>query len=195
MIYVISEDNYFSIGLMAMFDYQEISATLINIDSFYDFDIGKQDIILLCTHSRANSQMINQLVFNSNSRIIYFVDEDIDKLTFRLNGKSVISKKLSGEQAIAAINNIYVNNRYSSNISLSQKETLVMNLLVKQKNAHSIAKMLNISMKTVFAHKLNALHKMGFGHLNACSVLLYERVFQDRFEYEQIKRKLPYYIE
>jgi DNA-binding CsgD family transcriptional regulator len=183
MIYVLSEDNYFALGIMETFNTQGLNATLISIANFHDFNIGKHDIILLCTHSRANSQVINELIDYSNSKIIYFVDEDIEKHTIKMNGKSVISKKHTGKQVIDFLNKILYKGVFASSISLSYKEVLVMDLLVKQKNAHNIAKILNMSPKTVFSHKLNALHKMGFGHLNACSVLLYERVFQSRFEY------------
>lgn len=180
MIYAISEDNFFTIGLAFTLSEVNIEVTHISIYDFSKITVKKDDIVLLCAHSRTHNQMLSQIVAKTIARVIYFVDADLEKHGFILNCRGVISKRLAQKELVDLLHSLIRHERTIITISLSKNEVMVMNMLVQEKNAHLIAKILKISAKTVFAHKLNALSKMGFKHLNSRSVLLYESVYQTR---------------
>lgn len=180
MIYFISEDNFFTLGLISTLREVNIKARHINIYDFHNITVNNGDIILLCAHSRAHNQMLSRIVDKTKGRVIYFVDADIDKHSFIMNSRGIISKKLTQDELINLLSSLLRNERTIISVSLSKNEVMVMNMLAQEKNAHMIAKILKISAKTVFTHKLNAVNKMGFKHLNSRSVLLYESVFQTR---------------
>ncbi|WP_025121473.1 MULTISPECIES: LuxR C-terminal-related transcriptional regulator [unclassified Serratia (in: enterobacteria)] len=180
MIYAISEDNFFTIGLLSTLYAVNIEVKHINICDFHNIIVNNDDIILLCTHSLIHNRILNQIVDNTISRVIYFVDADIYKHNFTLHCRGVISKKLAQHELINFLNILLNNERSITSISLSKSEVRIMNMLAQEKDAHMIGRLLKISAKTVFTHKLNALHKMGFHHLNSRGVLLYESIFQTR---------------
>ncbi len=181
MIYVITEDNYFAMGLMAILENADINANHISIDEFNSLadTVEHNDIILLCAHSRTNSLALSRLAKKTDGKVIFFIDttSEIKALTFSYKG--VISKKSPTEELIEQINTLVRKNRTNA-IYLSRQETIVMDLLAKQQDVYRIAQQLKLSSKTIFSHKVNALKKLGLDHLNARSVLLYERIFQTR---------------
>lgn len=180
MIYLISEDNFFAIGVMTTLNAAGIKVAHTTIEEFNNLNVISSDIVLLCAHSRSNSQALSQLIRETEGRVVYFVDALLDEHIVRLNSKGVIFKKTSKDELVKTIKNMLNGELHITSIYLSQKEVTIMNLLTQQKNVYSISKLLNISVKTVFTHKLSALHKLGLNRLNARSVLLYESVFQSR---------------
>ncbi len=182
MIYVISEDNFFAIGVMAVLEKANMNVIHVSLDEFRRVSayIGVKDIILMCVQSRLNSLALGKLARSTGGKVIFFIDTAVEKSDFDIYYKRIVSKKALKEELITSIK-FLESKLFIDYISLSQQEVVVMDLFLQQKNAYHIAEKLNLSAKTVFAHKLNALRKLGLSHLNARSMLLYECIFQTRF--------------
>lgn len=181
MIYVITEDNYFAIGIIAILNNAGITVNHVGIQEFnaLDDNVDHNDIILLCAQSRTDSLALTRLAKRTDGKVIFFIDIAAEIKAFKFLYKGVISKKSPKEELIELISIAVRKNREHA-IHLSKQETIVMDLLAQQQTAYRIARRLNLSEKTVGAHKVNALRKLGLHHLNARSVLLYERIFQTR---------------
>ncbi|CAI1657645.1 LuxR C-terminal-related transcriptional regulator [Serratia fonticola] len=181
MIYVITEDNYFAAGIMAILTNADIHASHVSINEFnvLDDNVDHNDIILLCAQSRTDSLALTRLAKRTDGKVIFFIDTTLKIKTLNFSYKGVISKKSLKEELIELISIAVRKNRESA-VYLSRQEKIVMDLFAQQQDAYHIARRLNLSEKTVGAHKVNALKKLGLHHLNARSVLLYEHVFQTR---------------
>jgi DNA-binding CsgD family transcriptional regulator len=179
MIYIISEDNFFALGLIATLKQSEIVATCLSLDELSRIkdSISGYDIILTCSQSRENSESLTHMIKELDAKIIYFIDIALEKGRLSIDHHGLLSKKTKSDELIDFLRNLSNRSRIKS-IVFSGRETVIMDLLAEQKDAFRIAKLLNVSVKTVFAHKLNAIKKMGTSHLNARSILLYERIFK-----------------
>lgn len=179
MIYIISEDNFFTLGLIASLKTAELNAIHI---SLYEFGRIKEqlkdnDIVLGCIQSRENSLLLSKLAQHVECKVIHFIDTVFEKNIIETYRKKLISKKVDKVELISTIKFFEVRDCLRP-VTFSKSETTIMDLLTQQKDAFRISKLMGISPKTVFAHKLNALKKMGFNHLNSRSILIYESVFK-----------------
>ncbi|HBE9181139.1 TPA: hypothetical protein KNH08_004065 [Serratia fonticola] len=179
MIYIISEDNFFTLGLVCTLKQSGIVATYLSLDdlSINKDYISRSDIVLTCTQSREYSQALTHRLKELDAKIIYFIDIALEKGKLSIDHHGLLSKKTKRQELIDFLRNMHNRSRINT-IVFSGRETVIMDLLAEQKDAFRIAKLLNLSVKTVFAHKLNAIKKMGTSHLNARSILLYERIFK-----------------
>lgn len=179
MIYVISEDTYFSIGIGALLKNAEIEVHCISLDTFFNIntDIESNDIVLLCAQSRANSMVLAKLARNTEGKVVFFIETIEKNNIFHDYSRGIISKKTSKEDLVTLIQSL--NDKFViSPMLLSEMETVVMDMFVQQHTAYNIARLLKLSEKTISTHKTNALRKLGLSNLNVRSVLLYERIFQ-----------------
>lgn len=179
MIYIISEDYFFTTGLTSLLQLANMNAIPISLYEFSMLNsyITNTDIILMCIQSRDAVAALTKLTRHSLGKIIYFIDTAIEKVVFNEECVSLLSKKISSFKAIKTIKRLSTRSSTRSALFSSQ-EVIIMDLLTEQKDANRIARKLKLSVKTVCAHKMNALRKMGVNQLNARSILLYESIFK-----------------
>jgi DNA-binding CsgD family transcriptional regulator len=183
MIYVISEDIFLCKGIITIFNNIDKDVVAININhenfTYLVGHVTSNDIILLCAQSRGNSRALSRLARITDATAFYFIDTITKERILLLPNTRVISKKSTAEELVELTQNV---NREMKPpiVSLTRKEIIVMDMLTQQHDAYRIAELMHLSAKTVFAHKMNALRKLGLSHLNARSILLYERCFQSR---------------
>lgn len=178
MIYVISEDNFFAIGLMATLEDAGMLAFHTNAEGFgkaMSF-VTERDIILFCAESRPCSFTLAQLAQRTKGKVVSFIDTVTNENIVKFNSICVMSKKISKKRFIDSIKSLE-DGHIIKCIYLTEREKRVMNLFAQQEGVPRIARILKLSQKTVSGHKSNALHKMRLNHLNARSVFLYETVF------------------
>lgn len=178
MIYVISEDNIFAIGLMATLEDAGMRAFHTNAEGFDEVMnfVTERDIILFCAESRPCSFTLAKLAQRTQGKVVSFIDTVTNENIVKFNSICVMSKKISKKCFINSIKSL-ADGHVIKCIHLTEQEKSVMDLFAQQKGVPRIARILNLSHKTVSGHKSNALHKMRLNHLNARSVFLYETVF------------------
>ncbi|HGM5491311.1 TPA: response regulator transcription factor [Serratia fonticola] len=182
MIYIISDDNYFSLGAEEIFLSAREKVTTINANSHKDklrtLSFTSSDVLILSVENAEIITLMLAIARFSSSKVLFVVDNTSERTMININSWSqgVLSKKTPTHLFARVVD---IDMSYLKAVPLlTLRETCVMNYLAQGKTPYKISKELNISIKTVCAHKISALRKLGLNHLNARSVLIYERIFQ-----------------
>lgn len=182
MIYISSEDSYLAQGLEAIFRFENKSVMTIdvniNLEQLQLINFTYQDTLILAVENINIITLLLAFARFNGTNILLVVDNLTDKAMFNIDtwSQGVISKKTPVHFFSRLIDGRigYMKDKPY----LTARETHVMDYLAKGKTPYSISMELKISIKTVCAHKMNALRKLGLNHLNARSVLIYEKIFQ-----------------
>lgn len=178
MIYLVSDDNYFKLGVEVIIGSIKKSVVIINVnDEFITPELTYNDTLIICVE---NIKIITKFITTTRCcrvNTLLVMDNASKKTMMRINtwSQNVISKKMKKEDFSRFLDTGFSNMRTPS--FLTDREICIMHALSKEKTHYSISKSLNISMKTVSGHKANALRKLGLGHLNVRSILIFEAIF------------------
>lgn len=182
MITIISDDNYFVLGADALLKQSGYQVAIIDIHKLnYPVNSQQNDIILLSSNDR--NLIHNVLLFAGieNRRVIQMIDGHTPSDMW---ADGVLSKKTATHEfprIIKYILNLKVKDCLKD---LTLREVEIMDKLLKGKKNHAISREMRISEKTVSAHKLNALKKLGLTGLNSRAILIYGS-YQNRLQIQR----------
>lgn len=185
MINIISDDQFFLLGAMETLRLSGRPVRAIDIEQVNNLDtlsFGVDEMILI---SSENDVLINNtllLAYACGIKVISVLDDASGLETNQSWAYGVISKKTRLPNFTKSIDAIVGNNiHWLAGFTLREME--VMNELLKGKSTQMISREMVISQKTVSAHKVNALKKMGLSRLNAHAITvygLYKNILQQR---------------
>ncbi|AYM91145.1 TPA: LuxR C-terminal-related transcriptional regulator [Serratia fonticola] len=182
MITIISDDSYFVLGAQALLTHSGYQVATIDIHKLNrPVNSQQNDIILLSSNNR--NLIHNVLLFAGveNRRVIQMIDGNTPSDMW---ADGVLSKKTATHEfprIIKYILNLKVKDCLKD---LTLREVEIMDKLLKGKKNHAISREMRISEKTVSAHKLNALKKLGLTGLNSRAILIYGS-YQNRLQMQR----------
>lgn len=178
MIYLASDDSFFTLGAEAIFSAAYIGTTLI------DANITKE--------------ALSKVIFNSNDILIIAIEQadiiiDLMVTARRLGAKVLLVMDNASDKAATSIPSV-LSKKMPINallplletgaahlqdlLFLTRQEVKIMRGLTTGKTPYKLAKELNLSVKTICNHKANALKKLGLNHLNARAMLIFSKIHQ-----------------
>lgn len=182
MIYLASDDRYFILGVETLFRARNNLVTIIPLNETGDTDsipgLTSNDTLILAveqtntltrllTWARYNDAQVLMLMDNASARTL----DNISQWS-----QGVLSKKMALDHLPQLVD---AGGAHLKDLSfLTAREISIMELLATGKTPYRISRELNLSVKTIFSHKLSALKKLGLNHLNARSVLIFGKIFQ-----------------
>lgn len=164
-VIVISDDRYFSMGAYyilegshSVFIHDENSAKLIN------FNYVHNAVVLISVNS---SMLFLDIVCNINqlTNRVFVVTEN-NRCT-RMQSASIyqlVNKRLSAIMLNRMVSEVDV--LCFPKISLSERERKILHLILNGMSSNRISIELDISIKTVSSHRVNALRKLGLKKIN-----------------------------
>lgn len=180
MIYIISDDSFFSLGAQHLFDEQSKKTVLIDCHrpdvNVVQYRFSKRDTLILATDNVKIIALVVALARLYNTHVIFVVDQlgQNTQELIELRMLDVITKSMPTEALLHLIDaEAGPRDRMPA---LTARETHVMELLAKGNTPQRISAALSISIKTVCTHKVSALKKLGLNHLNARSVFIYGQI-------------------
>lgn len=182
MIYLACDDNYFSLGIAALFDAINKSVTVINVnvdgDSVVIPELTREDTLILAAERTNTLTPLLMSARSQGTRTLLVMDNASERTLANINqwSKSVLSKRMPPDCLPQLLEASFVHLKDLS--CLTAREMNIMGSLAMGKTPCRISSELNISVKTIFAYKLKALKKLGLNHLNARSLLIFSMIFQ-----------------
>ncbi|WP_330982413.1 MULTISPECIES: LuxR C-terminal-related transcriptional regulator [Enterobacterales] len=181
MIYILSDDRFFSSGLYHIFSAKnkEICVIESNVIERYRLLLTEDDIVFVAIEETEVLKNWLRKMLGFRSRVVIFVNVDMPaRVNFYCDCK-IISKKISANVLLRILSGKKnkENARYAP--LLSKRETDILTLFSGGWNAYQIATRLQICDKAVSLHKKHALQKLGLNHLTAQSVLIYANVYRN----------------
>jgi DNA-binding CsgD family transcriptional regulator len=182
MIYISSEDSYLKLGLEAILLAEHKNVVIIDINIKKEqvqlINFTYEDTLILAVECINTITLLLALARFNGAKILLIVDNMTNKTVSNIStwSQGVISKKTPLHLFTRLIEGGF--GYMKGKPYLTVRETRVLDCLAKGKTPYSISMELKISIKTVCAHKISALRKLGLNHLNARSVLIYEKIFQ-----------------
>lgn len=182
MIYLISDDSYFTLGVEAILGSINNSLTPAYLNGEKEYiwkpEFTSDDILLIAVEHTEFISGLLEIARNHGTRILFIMDSILDDsiTSPSLWSQSILSKKMPLDTLPKLLECEFT---YLKDLSfLTRSEIKVMKALTKGQTPYKIASELNLSVKTIFTHKVNALKKLGLNHLNARSVLIFGKVCQ-----------------
>lgn len=181
MIYLACDDCYFSLGIEALFSSIQKHVTIINLsddeDTLFVPALARNDTLILAVERTDILTRLLTLARRQGVRALLVMDNASDKTMENINlwSQGVISKKTSLESLPTFLDARFAYLKDSS--FLTAREINIMGSLATGKTPYRIARDLNLSVKTIFSHKLSALKKLGLNHLNSRSLLIFSMIF------------------
>lgn len=170
IIYSASEDVFFNGGLENLASSRKWQFRGIGVNRKDVFNFDRQEMsnaFLIDADCEKKLRFIHNLIdkkyFNIN--YVFVVDSQINKLANRLFSDQFFFKGLSCESVFFWFEN-YFNGFHKVKNALTTKERFVLYCLLKQFKAFEIARIMNLSVKTISAHKRNALAKLALRNIN-----------------------------
>lgn len=181
MIYLASNDSYFTLGVTALFSSinTEVGIILFNEDGLAILPKLTHDDTLILAIERAET--LTQLLTSARTqgaKALLIMDNASERTMKNINqwSRGVLSKKMPLDSLPQFIE---ANCAHLKDLSfLTAREINIMGSLATGKTPYGISRELNLSVKTIFTHKISALKKLGLNHLNARSLLIFSKIFQ-----------------
>lgn len=166
VVYLITDDNYFFIGLQAVLNKEFCTLKLISHKDASSIDSKiKHEASAFVFHTSQYDYLPYSLFSFMNHRggVVIISPKHLIKFYSSFNFGHVINEKSEIEDISQAISSVLLGKKTYpyNNIKLTNSEK---NILLHIMNGHStafISDFLDISIKTVYTHKRNALHKLG----------------------------------
>lgn len=187
MVYVISDDIYFSLGLTCLLHKAGFETyTVDNQSTEYTNWVSSEDIVLIDAQSIVNYKPQIDSARIRLARVIFLYSLELSNELKMVNNPLFFSKKISIDTLLKLIFKVQSlkHLRTTPNYifsSLTLREQFVMRLTSSIWHIDSIARILNVSDGTVYAYRNSALKKIGLSHLNAVSMLIYKQVFLSEY--------------
>lgn len=182
MIYLVSDDHYFILGVEAIFRAQNKYVTIIPLNAvgknLVTPELTRDDTLILAIERTDTLTCLLIWARRHGTQTLLLMDNaserDLENISLRSQG--VLSKKMSSDSLLQFVDTGLT---YLKDLSfLTSREINVMGSLATGKTPYYISQELNLSVKTVFSHKVSALKKLGLSHLNARSLLIFSKIFQ-----------------
>lgn len=168
MLYIITENYYLWVGLreaVASFETKWIKHIL---DKDELRSLGKGDLVIMDDNVMVDTIPDDIRYINSYPRYISFgmCDYDLDVNNLRLTEVSRVDSAIHKYRNLitSLIGNVTPSVR--SSFSLSSREAEIINMTLQGMSANKIAIYLNVNVKTIYAHRVRACHKMGINRVH-----------------------------
>lgn len=181
MIYLFSDDSYFLLGVSASINEtkKRINLVNVNIDGglLLEPRFSPKDTLILAMECTENATSFLTSARICGARILLVIDYTSKEtmIDIKAGARGMLTKKMKLDDLRRYLDTDYSCMREMP--FLTGQEMKVMGCLMTGKTPYRVSKELNLSVKTVFTHKLNALNKLGLNHLNARSLLIYGSMY------------------
>jgi DNA-binding CsgD family transcriptional regulator len=164
-VIVISDDKYFSFGIYASLEsYCNVYTHDLNSAKLIDFECLNNALILMEINSGILFLEMICKINQLTNRVIVFTENNLCNSVKVASFYQLVNKRLSVLMLHEIANGS--NGFNYSMFSLSVREKKILYLMLKGLTSNSISIELNISIKTVSAHRVNALKKLGLKKIN-----------------------------
>lgn len=177
MIYIMSDDGFFSLGVASVFN--SAGEEIITVP--FEPQIWQQqldrvergDVLLLAIACMRIARHILQYLSVRESKVCLFVNNTCGYEYFT-GHNGMVSRRIPTSMTIAAVQRA-VNKNALRRITekLTPSERLIMDNLSNGISVSNIAKNLQVTEKNVYRHKTKAMHRMGIGKLGSKAVIIY----------------------
>ncbi|HEI9791922.1 TPA: hypothetical protein SLN52_000691 [Serratia marcescens] len=178
--YIISDDIYFALGCEAIFNSHGEKLKIISSShhaAMNLFKIKNDDIILISIESHPIRKKIFRFIHNLNLKIIFFIDAPKCPPSYACWKRGFISKKIAVELLFPTF--ILFKNSNEKNNFLTKREREVINAFLNGMSATKISTSMSLSTRTVYAHRKNALTKLGLRKIRTIfNIEFYRFIFQ-----------------
>lgn len=179
MIYLASDDRYFSLGIKALLSAINKNVALIDLPLMQEAGVlpafARHDTLMLAVDGVDALTRLLGAACVSGSKVLLIMDNACERtLTYSVPlSPRILSKKMPLECVpqlldVACLKDLSF---------LTTQEINIMCYLASGKTPYHIARALNLSVKTISAHKFSALKKLGLSHLNSRSVFIFGLLF------------------
>lgn len=182
MIYLASDDRYFILGVETIFYALNKNVTIISLNDEGETivipDLTRDDTLILAVE---RSNTLTQLLIwarRNGTRILLLMDNVSERTQENISlwSQGVLSKKMPLDSLPQLLETGLA---YLKDLSfLTAREMNIMGSLATGKTPYRISRELNLSVKTIFSHKLSALKKLGLNHLNSRSLVIFAKILQ-----------------
>lgn len=160
MIYLLSDNNYFALGVKALLLSKGYAVKQIDEEAITDADVDSSNTLILSVSDLSVMRKILRCA--RNLKVIVFLDVRRDFRHFHLGNWTICSRRDAG--MISGILKCYHYSDAHQYLTFSQKGILLQ--LSTGKTIGQVAKEMSISEKTVSAHKIHGLLKLGINRSN-----------------------------
>lgn len=182
MIYLASDDRYFSLGVTALLS--AMGKTVVVIDLAWVQETGvapalsPDDTVLLAIEHAGTFTRWLSIVRRCGSKVLLVMEHVCQRREspMILRPMCILPKNMPI---------LYFPRLFDAGVTcqndlsfLTYQEVSVMRGLACGKTPFRIARELNVTMKTVCSHKYNAIKKLGLSHLNSRSLLIFRLLFE-----------------
>ncbi|MGL5387638.1 MAG: helix-turn-helix transcriptional regulator [Serratia sp. (in: enterobacteria)] len=182
MIYLASDDSYFLLGVKALFQSLNKNVAYIPVDEADGLGaipvLTCDDTLILAVERADTLTQLLTWTRRHDARALLLMDNASERTleNITLWSQGVLSKKMPLANLAACVE---AGHAHLKDLSfLTGREMNIMGSLATGKTPYCISQELNLSVKTIFSHKLSALKKLGLNHLNARSVLIFGKILQ-----------------
>ena len=168
-VLVISDDSFFSLGVSSYLK-QECTVFLIDVNS--DFDLSelrelvpwRVEFIFVSLSSTVKFMEVMYAINSFMARLVIFSGSRHCHGTQAISHYRCASKRIAIEQFHELLTS--AKHIQQQNVTLTQREESVLLFILQGLSNTRISTKMGISVKTVSAHKLNALRKFGLKKIN-----------------------------
>ncbi|WP_434636177.1 LuxR C-terminal-related transcriptional regulator [Klebsiella sp. I138] len=186
MIYIMSDEDYFSLGVKSVFNNAGEEVVVLPFASEawqQQFDVLERgDILLLAVDFMGLARRIFQSLAGREIKICLFINNACG-YEYLTGHHGIVSRRIPISMMIAAVHRAVKNNSLLSiTEKLTPSERLVMDNLANGVSVSQIAHNLQVTEKKVYSHKTKAIHRMGIYKLKNKAVLIYGCISLNGFE-------------
>lgn len=177
MIYLASDDSFFTLGTEATFSAAHIVVTQIDAnvtkEALSKVIFNSKDILVIAIEQADIIIDLMATARRQDAKVLLVMDNASDS-TFSSIHQGVLPKKMPLEALLPLLEG---DETYLQNLQrLTRQEVKIMRELTTGKTPYYLAKELNLSVKTICSHKVSALKKLGLNHLNARSMIIFGKI-------------------
>ena len=202
-IYILSDDFFFSLGLAGVLTNAGHNTTILDIFERNTLDCtgNRPGIIIIDIHDRERLRHLFHNEVSKENRLVFVTRYDVVDEHRKEDFNIFIPRKIACERIVPWLKK-HAQQGERKYHKLSECEKTTLTLLLSGESPCSISTKLNISIKTISRHKINALNKLGVKKMNSKSLLyisdyVYKTSFLSSFNNRVIgcqapKRILPF---
>lgn len=180
MIYLASDDSFFTLGAEYFFSAENKKVTVVDVnigkEKLSTINFTDEDILLIAIEQ---ADVINTLltVARTHDTKVLLVMDNASNNTLNTSSQwsqSVLCKKMPLKVLLELLEADFT---YLKDLFfLTRQEIKIMRALTTGKTPYNLSRELNLSVKTICCHKVNALRKLGLNHLNARSLMIFDKI-------------------
>lgn len=166
-IYIVTENNFFYLGVKEKlpFNHKDIRQLLPNVLENSDMDdFDNNDVFIFHTSNFGMAFSFQISTGNFPGKVIFIPTSRKEKFKLSFNQYVVLDSYATIEDIVAKIMHHDGEDSHAQKATqdpLTRQEHVVMRHTINGMDVHKISQCLSISIKTVYAHRRNALHKLG----------------------------------